>query len=281
MAYYRQIYITYWTDSKVKDTFSPEDKYFYLYLLTNNQTNLCGCYEIGIKQMTEDTGYNVETVNILLDRLQNVHKVIAYSSETKEVLLLNWHRYNWSKSEKLLKGVAKECERIKTPAFKAKLCEILALYGYPIDTLPIPYPNPMDTSVTVTVSNNTLLTTSLETNREVEEVVVDNKPLLRKEIIDYLNEQTGKHFRYNSQATNGFIDARLEEGYTVDDFKTVIDNKTYEWKGTEQEQYLRPETLFRPSHFESYLNQKKVRGRKATGKNEDFWAKAGKGNIVL
>ena len=80
----------------------------------------------------------------------------------------------------------------------------------------------------------------------------------RTEIVTYLNAKTGKHFKADSAANVRFINSRLQEGYTVDDFKKVIDNKTAEWKGTEQDQYLRPETLFTASHFESYLNQRKV-----------------------
>jgi hypothetical protein len=49
----------------------------------------------------------------------------------------------------------------------------------------------------------------------------------------------------------------LNEGFTVDDFKTVIDNKVAEWKGdAKMDQYLQPSTLFAPSHFDGYLNQK-------------------------
>lgn len=50
------------------------------------------------------------------------------------------------------------------------------------------------------------------------------------------------------------MNARLNEGYTVEDFYTVIDKKYDEWQGTEREKYLRPETLF-GNKFESYLNQ--------------------------
>ena len=136
MAYYRQIYTTFWTDSKVTDDFTPEDKYFYLYLLTNSRTNLCGCYEISKKQICNDTGYNTDTVTRLLERLEKVHEVILYSEKTKEILLLNWHKYNWSRSDKLLKGVANEIKQIKSPAFRNKMVEILNCYGeYPIDTL--------------------------------------------------------------------------------------------------------------------------------------------------
>lgn len=83
----------------------------------------------------------------------------------------------------------------------------------------------------------------------------------RLEIVSYLNEKTGKDFRHSTKATVRLIEARLNDGYTVKDFKKVIDNKTAEWKGTEQEQYLRPETLFAPSHFESYLNQRVIKAK--------------------
>ena len=46
MAIYRNLHISFWTDNKVEDDFTPEDKYFYAYLLTNPQTNICGCYGV-------------------------------------------------------------------------------------------------------------------------------------------------------------------------------------------------------------------------------------------
>lgn len=75
-------------------------------------------------------------------------------------------------------------------------------------------------------------------------------------IIDYLNQKTGKHFKDNAKATVSYINGRIREGYTVDDFKTVIDTKTAQWiNDPKMKSYLRPETLFAPSHFESYLNE--------------------------
>ena len=75
------------------------------------------------------------------------------------------------------------------------------------------------------------------------------------EVIDYLNEKTGKHYRSKAAATRKLIKARFADGYTLDDFKHVIDVKVSQWLGTEQDKFLRPETLFRPGHFESYLNE--------------------------
>lgn len=74
-------------------------------------------------------------------------------------------------------------------------------------------------------------------------------------IIDYLNERVGTHYTYHNKSINGLINARLSEGFTIDDFKTVVDNKVAEWTGTEWAKFLRPKTLFAPSHFEEYLNQ--------------------------
>lgn len=84
-----------------------------------------------------------------------------------------------------------------------------------------------------------------------------------KSIVDFLNSCAGTSYRATSKATQGHINARLAEGFTVDDFKTVISKKCAEWKGGEMEKYLRPETLF-GSKFENYLNAPAVR-RKTYG----------------
>lgn len=74
-------------------------------------------------------------------------------------------------------------------------------------------------------------------------------------VIDYLNEKTGQHFRSSTKATQQHINARIAEGFAVDDFKRVVDNMWTDWRGTEWEKYLRPSTLF-GSKFENYLNRK-------------------------
>lgn len=79
------------------------------------------------------------------------------------------------------------------------------------------------------------------------------------EIVAYLNEVCGTNYRANSKQTKEKIHGRLSEGFTVDDFKAVVDSKAREWKGTQMEQYLRPDTLFCPSKFESYLNYARKR----------------------
>ena len=72
-------------------------------------------------------------------------------------------------------------------------------------------------------------------------------------VVDYLNEKAGTHYRAGVAKTQALIKARANEGFTEEDFRTVIDKKCTDWIGTEYEQYLRPQTLF-GTKFESYLN---------------------------
>ena len=79
------------------------------------------------------------------------------------------------------------------------------------------------------------------------------------EVIRYLNERAGTSFKESAQGHLRLIRGRLSEGYTLDDFRKVIDSKVDEWLGTEMETYLRPSTLFAPSHFDEYLNRAKTK----------------------
>lgn len=74
-----------------------------------------------------------------------------------------------------------------------------------------------------------------------------------EEIINHLNTRIGSHYKPNSKDTTKLIKRKLKEGFTVDDFKTVIDKMCVKWTGTKWQEYLRPETLF-GNKFENYLN---------------------------
>ena len=99
--------------------------------------------------MSNETGYSKETIERLLDRFTNVHHVIDYSDETKELLLLKWAKNNWTKSEKFLVGVQKELKKVKNEKFKAFLGDLLV----DVDTVYIGYQYPMHTTNTYTNTN--------------------------------------------------------------------------------------------------------------------------------
>ena len=110
---------------------------------------------------------------------------------------------------------------------------------------------------------------SLPNNIDINNI--SNNLLNNKEIytavLDYLNAKAGTHYKATSKATQQHINARLAEGFKVDDFKRVIDNKCAEWIGTAFEQYLRPSTLF-GNKFEQYLNgRQQTQGRNGIAVN--------------
>lgn len=89
-------------------------------------------------------------------------------------------------------------------------------------------------------------------------------------VIDYLNQKAGTAYRAGSKATQAHINARVAEGFTLEDFRKVIDNKVEDWKGTEWEKFLRPETLF-GTKFESYLNAKAKPEKKRDASLDDIF----------
>ena len=76
-----------------------------------------------------------------------------------------------------------------------------------------------------------------------------------EEVLAYFNEKAGTRFLKKGSNLE-LINARINEGYTLEDMKSVVDKKVLEWKGTEMEKYLRPITIFNKTKFENYLNQK-------------------------
>ena len=104
-----------------------------------------------------------------------------------------------------------------------------------------------------------------ESKGDINIVELDSTPY--QPIIDYLNEKAATHYRAGSDKTKRLIKARYNEGFSLDDFKQVIDKKCKEWLGTDMEKYLRPETLF-GTKFEGYLNQKESSSKKQMPNNK-------------
>ena len=104
-------------------------------------------------------------------------------------------------------------------------------------------------------------------DKNSKDIVEQSPTLPYQEIINYLNEKADTRYRHTSNKTQGLIKARINEGFTLENFKTVIDKKTTEWKSdNKMSAYLRPETLF-GTKFESYLNQKIVKPSNESGAN--------------
>lgn len=133
MAIYRQIHVDFWQDEIVTEL-SPEEKYFYLYLMTNNRTTQCGVYRFNLKVMAFDLGYDKSTVEKLLSRFVSNGR-IKYNEEENEIYLVNWLKYNSARSPKVAKVVDKQLADVRTAEFKDDVISRCIQYGYPIGTV--------------------------------------------------------------------------------------------------------------------------------------------------
>ena len=90
----RVVSTSFWEDKKVVSLFSPEDKYFFLYLLTNPHTTQLGVYKLIPKIAAFEMGYSIEAVKVLLDRFENKYKVLKFNPDTSEVAIKNFLKHS-------------------------------------------------------------------------------------------------------------------------------------------------------------------------------------------
>ena len=205
MAIYRNVSLSFWEDIKIVDDFTPEDKYFYLYLLTNPHTNLLGCYQISFKQMTNETGYNKDTIEKLIDRMVSKHKVIEFDFETNEVFIKKWYKYNWTRSDKLLKNVEKSIQYIKSDIFKENMLKLVEKYRVSIG-----YLYPMHTSVSVSDLNDININNN------------NNKELIYKLFKEYIKLREENKYNISESIVNRLTKKLNEYGKTDEDKIEII-----------------------------------------------------------
>ena len=129
MAIFRKISVGFWEDSLVY-SLTAEQKYFFLYLLTNSKTKQCGVYEITLGKMCVETGYTLKKVEVLLKFFCENGR-IKYSRSTSEIAIRNWLKYNDSSSPKV-----KACVRYESVNIKDR--SLLSYVGVHVDQEDIP-----------------------------------------------------------------------------------------------------------------------------------------------
>lgn len=214
------IYTKFWFDDYIS-SLKPKEKLLFIYLITNEKVSICGIYEIPDKYILLDTGLNQKELKIMKQKFMQAEKFVFINNWIK---IINFNSYNTFTGEKNERAIEKELDLIPKKVID---------YQYPINR--------------VSRGIDTLNNHNHNTNH--------NK-LLINNIIEYLNERTGKNFRLDAKSTIKHIQARINEGYVLEDFKKVVDIKCKKWKAdSKMFDYLRPETLF-GTKFESYLNEK-------------------------
>lgn len=133
MAIYRQIQTSFWFDLFVLGL-TPEEKYFYFYIMTNPSSTQCGIFEFSIMKAALETGYNIETIKKLIKKFIEYEKIL-YSEETGEIIILNWMKYNFINSRNTILCMNKEIKRVKNKELVKKLYDACIALEYDVASI--------------------------------------------------------------------------------------------------------------------------------------------------
>jgi len=111
MAKFRKVHTAFWDDLYI-EKLSPEDRYFYLFLLTNPLCTECGIYEISLSKICSYTGYNLDTVRLIIKRFISSEKIL-YNEDTYELAIINKMRYIDRLGKPVLDCLKSELRKIK------------------------------------------------------------------------------------------------------------------------------------------------------------------------
>ena len=252
---YKQIHETFWTDPQAKK-YKPLHRYLFGYFISGPHAHYSGLYYLPIVYIQNDTGLAPKEIKEGIAFLSSQGHIF-YDDDREIIFVKSELVYQWDSKDldgkpkmnpKQVAGIKKHFDTLHKSPLIAKFLEIYAYLNIDytgmdrgINTgmdrafVPVPVPVPVPEGVQ-------------------EGGAGGNEPEELTEIIDHLNLRTRKSYKTSSRKTSDLIKARMNEGFTVDDFKRVIDNQTVKWLNDPKMcEYLRPETLF-GTKFESYLN---------------------------
>ena len=135
-----------WNNEDIISEFTAEDKYFWLYLLTNPHNKMCGVLKNNPSLIARDMGLHKDTIVNLVYRFERIHNLIYCDKQTNEIFILNWYKYNWTKSPKIVEIIKKEQKDVKSDYIFNSISDRLSIIlGDKEDTLSIGYRYPTNT----------------------------------------------------------------------------------------------------------------------------------------
>lgn len=250
----------FWNDDKVMELFSPEDKYFMLYLLTNPHTTQLGIYKINEKLMSFETGYEIGKVNNLIQKFENDYEMIRFNKKTKEMAIKNFLKHSIISGGRPVEDcINKEMKRVVDKSLidyiftnikdyinlNSTIHKIINKYYILLNA------NDIDNDNDIQIQNDDSYNDSLKVGAGL--------------ILDYMNSVGNKDFKHIDSNLNLII-GKLKEGFTIEECKDVVYNQKREFlksilkKGEKDlSRFYRPATLF-GDNFESYLQDYKQYG---------------------
>jgi len=278
MSISRMIDTGMWNDARFEE-FTMAAKYVFVYLLTTPVASLCGCYEIGFRRISIDTGLERESIKEAIGELEDAG-VIDTDGATHEVMLVNWPKHNWNRSPKLDRPLADSIRLVKSPRLKQILVEkyqntrkipypypidtVSIPYGYPMDTVPIPHGYGTDTAtipITTSTTSNSLQPTGSSSSNDVGREDSQEQPespyrsqqdagAFIDASLTIWNNVTGQNLRrFPDSSIDGLL-AAFHDGRTLEDIRSVAEHAM-----TWEPRYRTPHGAFAEGRIEQWLNR--------------------------
>lgn len=264
MGIYRKIEIAMWGDQKfcALTPMQPSGQALWIYLLTGPHTNsIPGLFKAGPASIAEELGWSGEQFAIPFGELLR-EGLIKADTKARLIWLPNALKHNPPPNVNVVKGwensiqFLPQCELLEEALAymdKELKCIGKGFHQGLGEWYAKRYAKPSSKQYANTVNS--------KQDQLTGEDILSGKPdgaSFHWEVLDYLNLKAGRQYKRVHAHANR-IKARIKEGYSLEDFKTVIDFKVSEWMGKDDfEQYLRPETIF-GTKFDSYLAQSKAK----------------------
>lgn len=219
---------------------SPDKQRLFLYLVTGPDTNPAGLFELDRILIVH--GLRIKNYKKLLKEMT---PKVKYDSDNDIVWIVKYYFKN-SRGPKMKKAVENALNKYQKSDLVHEFCDFYKTESFHIDN--IEYTYPIDT-LSIEVKDK-------DKDKEQEKEKNADNLKAHEEIIKYLNKKLKKRYRLTTDGTTDLIDARIKEGFTVEDFKSVIDIKYDAWIYDDKMcRNLRPKTLFSGEYFEGYLNE--------------------------
>jgi uncharacterized phage protein (TIGR02220 family) len=252
MSKNRYVNTGFWTDEYIEDL-DPIDKYVFLYCLTNPLANIAGIYKISLSRMLFET------------KLEKNRLLKAFEGFKKDEKILYQDGWiackNTIKHQKLNTNIEKGIDEIVNNSPRVIVDWVCKDYLNTDENERLYIDFQRLSKALNNLNINLNINSNVNLNSKEEKKPLSGKKKKEnfndkiKIIIDYLNLKCNKKFTYKNKSYNSHINARLTEGFTIDNFKKVIDNKLKDKNFKDNPGWYNPETLFRPSNFEKYLNE--------------------------
>jgi uncharacterized phage protein (TIGR02220 family) len=266
MSKNRYINTQFWADEYIENLESMQ-KYLFLYCLTNPLANIAGIYKISLKRISYETNIDFESLLKLFEGFERDGKVIFQNG---------WLACkNTIKHQKLNKNIETGINEIINNSPRSIVDWVCGEYlKEENERLYIDFESLSKASnyinINININSNINSNINEKKNDIPKKVKKENKSYNEdfEKTINYLNQKNNKNYKI-SDVNKNIIIPRLKEGFSFEDCKKVINNKTKDWiNNPEMEKYLRPATLFCKSKFEGYLNENNKNSSMADEYNE-------------